>query len=84
MERWFREDLREFASDLLLSQRFKERGLFQPKFVEDLIKAHVSRQRSGHYHIWNLLMLESWFRMFIDERPRQAQRAPSPLLVNSA
>jgi asparagine synthase (glutamine-hydrolysing) len=84
LERWFREELRDMATDLLLSPRSRQRGLFQMPFVEDLLRAHVSRERAGHYQIWNLLMLESWFRMFIDERPRLAHRVTSPLLVSSA
>lgn len=84
LERWFREELREMATDLLLGTRSRARGLFQMPFVEDLLRAHLTRERAGHYQIWNLLMLESWFRMFIDERPRLAQRVTSPLLVSSA
>ena len=35
---WFRGDLREFFSDVLLSARARERGYFQPRFVERLVR----------------------------------------------
>jgi asparagine synthase (glutamine-hydrolysing) len=84
LERWFREDLREFASDLLLGTKFRQRGMIEPAFVKALLDDHVSGRRSGHYQIWNLLMLESWFQMFIDERPRALKRDTASVLAGAA
>jgi asparagine synthase (glutamine-hydrolysing) len=83
LERWFREDLREFASDLLLGERFRQRGMIEPAFVKALLDDHVSGRRAGHYQIWNLLMLESWFQMFIDERPRAPKRETASVLAGA-
>jgi asparagine synthase (glutamine-hydrolysing) len=84
LERWFRQDLREFASDLLLGTRFRQRGVIQPAFVKQLLDDHVSGRRAGHYLIWNLLMLESWYQMFIDEKRRAPVREAAPVFAGAA
>lgn len=65
VDRWIREDLHEMVRDLLLSKTFRERGLFDPLEVEGLIESHQRGEPRG-LSIWNLLVLETWFRTFID------------------
>ena len=63
---WFRGELRDFLADHVLSDRFTARGLFRPAEVRRLFDDH---QRGAHdyaHHLWVLLMLELWFRSFID------------------
>jgi asparagine synthase (glutamine-hydrolysing) len=64
---WLRTDLRDFAVDLLLSERASARGYFNMKVVERLLSEHASGRRNWHYQLWNLLVLEMWHRVFIDE-----------------
>ncbi|WP_447968600.1 asparagine synthase (glutamine-hydrolyzing) [Nitrospira sp. M1] len=66
IDHWLRHELREMAYDILLSPRATQRGYFNRAVVERLLHEHVNRERAWHYQIWNLLMLELWFRMFID------------------
>lgn len=65
VDRWVREDLREMVRDTLLSRRALGRGLFDPREVARLIEAH-DRGESRGLAIWNLLVLETWFRLFVD------------------
>ncbi len=69
LETWFRNELKELAFDILLSQRMRERGYFDQEFVRRLLDEHSAGVRSWHYQLWNLLMLELWHRAFIDRRP---------------
>lgn len=64
--KWFREELKDFVSDVLLSQRSKERGFFKETSVRDIIKAHMEGKYDHGYCIWMLLMLEMWFKVYID------------------
>jgi asparagine synthase (glutamine-hydrolysing) len=57
--RWFRSDLVGFARDTLLSRRARERGLFAPRAVEDLLDRHA-RGEDHSDRLWNLLVLELW------------------------
>jgi len=75
LERWFRNELRELTGDLLLDGRLAARGYFQAPVVKRLVEEHWRGERGWENQLWSLLMLESWHRMFIDERPTAA---PAP------
>ncbi len=72
LARWFREDLREMSGDLLLDGRLAQRGYFKPVAVRRLLDEHRRGAAEWHDELWSLVMLESWHRMFIDERPSAA------------
>jgi asparagine synthase (glutamine-hydrolysing) len=69
LEHWFRNELREMTTDLLLDPRALQRGYFRPATVRRLIDEHVRGIRNWHEQLWNLVMLELWHRMFLDARP---------------
>lgn len=73
LDHWFRGELRQMASDLLLGGRARARGLLQPRFVEQMLREHASGAANWHDQLWNLLMLENWFEKFIDSRPTLSQ-----------
>jgi asparagine synthase (glutamine-hydrolysing) len=52
--------------ETLLSQRAKDRNLFNPAAVERLIDEHQSRRFPHHARLWSLLVLEMWQREWID------------------
>ncbi|MGQ0736663.1 MAG: asparagine synthase (glutamine-hydrolyzing) [Acidobacteriota bacterium] len=66
---WFRGDLRDMLADHLLSSRFAERGLFAPASVKQLFDDHQQGRGDYAHHLWVLLMLELWFRAYIDAAP---------------
>jgi asparagine synthase (glutamine-hydrolysing) len=66
IDHWFRNELKEMAYDIILSRRSLERGYFQESYVKKILDEHVAGKWNWHNHIWNLLMLELWHRMFID------------------
>ncbi|MGN6106122.1 MAG: asparagine synthase (glutamine-hydrolyzing) [Kofleriaceae bacterium] len=68
LRRWFQEDLLGFARETLLSQRARERGLFEPTAVARLIDRHPRGEDHGD-RIWNLLVLELWHREVLDRAP---------------
>ncbi|MEW6108621.1 MAG: asparagine synthase (glutamine-hydrolyzing) [Nitrospirota bacterium] len=67
IDHWFRNELKEMAYDILLSDTAMQRGYFQKGAVRKILDEHVSKKWNWHNHIWNLLMLELWHRMFIDK-----------------
>jgi asparagine synthase (glutamine-hydrolysing) len=66
---WLRTDLRQTAQDLLLSARATERGYFVPAAVRALWDDHQRGARNHAHHLWALMMLEMWHRLFVDETP---------------
>jgi asparagine synthase (glutamine-hydrolysing) len=69
LDHWFRHELKDLAYDVLLSGSLRQRGYFHEHVVRRLLDEHTRGVRSWHYQLWNLLMFESWHRMFIDARP---------------
>jgi asparagine synthase (glutamine-hydrolysing) len=71
LKRWMTRDLGPMARDLLLDRTARERGLFHPREVESLV-ATLDGRTPRYDRVWTLLMLELWFREFIDAKPAAA------------
>ena len=80
---WFRSDLREFFSDVLLSTRARQRGYFEPRFVERLLREHVAGRRDHTLRLWALVVFEMWHRQYLDSGPQPAA-LPSVIPVSAA
>ncbi len=66
IDRWLRNELKDYARDILLSTEARQRGLVKPEYVQMLLDEHCNMVRLHHTRLWALLMLELWFRMWID------------------
>ncbi len=66
ISKWFRHDLKDYISDILLSRQSLERGYFKPDAVRALLSEHISGKIDHSPRLWTLLMLELWHREFID------------------
>jgi len=73
---WLRGPLSEMTADLLLGSAATSRGIFSTDAVRRLWQEHRSGERDHRHRLWSLLMLECWFRRFVD-RPAAAARAIS-------
>ncbi len=62
LQLWARGKAREFFNEVLLSQRTRERGLFDVGTVNRLINQESAFSRV----LWGLLQIELWHRQFID------------------
>ena len=60
--RWFREDLREIAHDVLST----DRGWFRPDTVSRLLAEHEAGRADHGHRLWCLLMLELWVREHVE------------------
>lgn len=76
---WSRGPLGDFLGDILLSDRARQRGVFQPQAVEQL----VTKEQSFGRQVWGLLSLELWFRAFVD-REQLPQTVPEPSFASTA
>jgi asparagine synthase (glutamine-hydrolysing) len=72
---WLRGPLAPMVSDLLLGPTFRSRGIFAPATVNRLLKEHQDGRRDHRHRLWSLLMLELWFRRFVDAPAVPAERA---------
>ncbi len=74
---WLRGPLSRMAADLLQDGRLRDRGIFEPSAVRRLWVEHRSSARDHGHRLWSLMMLELWFREFVDgaSRPQRTREA---------
>jgi asparagine synthase (glutamine-hydrolysing) len=60
--RWFREDLRGLATDVLSA----DRGWFDRDAVERMVAEHAAGRADHGHRLWTLVMLELWQRAHVD------------------
>jgi asparagine synthase (glutamine-hydrolysing) len=63
---WLRGPLADMTHALLLDGRLNDRGIFETRTVRDLWDDHREGRRDHRERLWALVMLELWFREFID------------------
>jgi len=63
---WLRNELREYAEDILFSDKAKQRGYFDYNYVKKIWGHHLQGLRDHSDQLWTLLMLELWHRSFMD------------------
>jgi asparagine synthase (glutamine-hydrolysing) len=63
---WFRGELAGLFSDVLDSPRTRQRGYFEPAFVNRLVTEHRTGRRDHTLRLWQLLVFELWHRQHLD------------------
>lgn len=66
LSKWFRNELADLVKSNLLDQRSIDRGLFKQSFLKKMVSEHLDGKRDWSSRLWTFLMLELWFREFID------------------
>jgi asparagine synthase (glutamine-hydrolysing) len=63
---WFRGGLADLLSDVLASPRTRQRGYFEPAFVDRLVDEHRTGRRDHTLRLWQLMVFELWHREYLD------------------
>jgi asparagine synthase (glutamine-hydrolysing) len=80
---WLSSALASLVPAVILDERFDNRGIFSRPALKSLWEEHRSGHRDHAHRLWSVLMLEFWFREFIDG-DAAAQPAEYALLVRAA
>jgi len=64
---WFRGKLGAYVRELLLGSDNRRRGLFNTRFIENLVARH-ERGEDLDLQLWTLISFELWSRAFLDQR----------------
>jgi len=64
IDSWFRGELKEYAYDILLSEKSIQRGLFRKEEMKKILDSHNATTINYSPRIWALLTLELWFREY--------------------
>ncbi|AKR57780.1 asparagine synthase [Devosia sp. H5989] len=60
IDHWLRNELSEWAGDLLSPQAIARHGLLDPEQVTSAWTTHLSGQANLQYPLWTVLMLQDW------------------------
>ncbi|HMA01841.1 MAG: asparagine synthase (glutamine-hydrolyzing) [Gemmatimonas sp.] len=60
---WMKDRTRDMVTDMLLSSRARERGIFDTREIEKLLTNEGAFGR----RVWGALSIEMWFRQFVDQ-----------------
>ena len=60
IDSWLRGPLRDWAESLLNESKLHEEGFFNPTPIRKKLAEHMSGDRNWQYHLWDVLMFESW------------------------
>ena len=72
---WFRGGLTDIFADVLGSPRARQRGYFQPAFIDRLVQEHLNGRRDHTLRLWQLLVFELWHRQYVDSPTPSEMRA---------
>lgn len=66
---WLRTALKPIVDEVVHSESFSSRGLFDAKRVQDVYKEFINSPESypNSFFVWQWLSIEEWYRMFIDD-----------------
>lgn len=64
LKNWIRDNqkIKQFVLDFISEEAVRKRGLFNYKFVDKIVKQHLSKTRNNSHRIWALAVLEMWLR----------------------
>lgn len=79
---WLRQDLQPLIQDLLSEEQVRRRGLMHWPAVESILKAHQDQQSDHTDHIFALIALEIWCRIYLDGQDWKS--APSTLAEHAS
>lgn len=74
---WLRGELAPILRGLLTGRAAMERGLFRPEQVCRMLDEHLSGQQNWGDVLWTLMVLEIWFRLFVDQTLTRKDRLDS-------
>ena len=80
--RWLRGPLASMTAELLLDGRLRDRGIFDQQEVSRIWQEHRAGRAEHPHRLWQLVMLELWFRQFIDSAPARS-RTDAPALAEA-
>jgi len=75
IDRWLRGPLAPMVDALLTDGRLRDRGIFNEHTVASLWREHRTGAVNHCHRLWSFVMLELWFRQFVDVSQASGGRA---------
>jgi asparagine synthase (glutamine-hydrolysing) len=63
---WLTTDLKEMSHDLLSHDRIARQGLFEPAYVDGLLRDHLEHKQDHRKLLWTLLVFQLWHARYLE------------------
>ena len=61
IDSWLRGPLKDWAENLLDAEKLDKQGLLNTEIIRKKWNEHLSGKRNWQYHLWGVLMFQSWY-----------------------
>jgi asparagine synthase (glutamine-hydrolysing) len=75
IDRWINFELRQRIRETLTSSSSRQRGYFEPRYIEVLLDEHERGRRDHSTPLWALFMFELWHQRYVDAAVHESQFA---------
>jgi asparagine synthase (glutamine-hydrolysing) len=75
LDGWLRTSLRDWAEALLDPKRMDQEGFFNSAVIRKKWDAHQEGRGNWQYHLWDVLMFQSWLESQSERQPRHSSLA---------
>ncbi len=69
--KFMKEEIRAQTDEILLGERFLDRGIMRGDFVKQMLTEHREGRMEHGTRLWSLVCLEMWYRTWIDSSNNQ-------------
>ncbi|MCC6953579.1 MAG: asparagine synthetase B, partial [Deltaproteobacteria bacterium] len=83
IDSWLRGPLREWGEELLSERRLREDGFFDPRPVRKKWDEHLRGASNWQYHLWDVLMFQSWLHHPGQSALESTPQFTSPRIANA-
>ena len=66
IESWFRDDLKNWAGDLLSPKKLEKHGFLNSDVVKKLWNEHLTGKKNWHHQLWNFIVLQQWLETYTE------------------
>jgi asparagine synthase (glutamine-hydrolysing) len=65
IKNWIKEDLSPMMLESLSEANVKEKGFFEPKFVNRLVDEHIKGEENHSHRLWALIVFHMWYDLYM-------------------
>jgi asparagine synthase (glutamine-hydrolysing) len=81
---WLRNELRDYAQEVLSERRLREQGFFHPQYVHQLLRDHNDMKVDYSRNLWGLLIFTLWHEAYGSRGLVHAHAHPTMPAISTA